>query len=275
MKLYKLCALLAAVSLLLGIVLCLFGSALGGRLHDSFGVHYGENGPFAVGYQDFDDEDKQDMIELSPFRHLEIDIDLGDITIKRGNELKLFTEHLDSDDYELTQSGDTLKLVAHKENFHFLSINLSNPDYHYILTIPEDIKLESLTLESAMGDIVVDQINANDIDIIQSLGDVSFYDVECETMTVEQKMGDVEYEGKGQGNMKIDNSMGDITVKIRDNADFYSYDLSTSMGSIETDKEEKEGASQNIADHPRNAKYQLTMDCSMGDIELEFGNDFD
>lgn len=105
MKSYKLWAVFALASLVLGVVLCIFGITLGGKLHDSFGVQYGKGGSFGIGFIDRDDEDYREKIKLSSFQNLEMDIDLGDITIQQGDELMLYTEDLDSDDYEIIQEA--------------------------------------------------------------------------------------------------------------------------------------------------------------------------
>lgn len=273
MKLYKLCAVLGAAALILGLIISVFALSFGGMLHDSFGVHYGNDGHFSIGYWDHDeDDDKENVTNLSSFQNLDMDISIGDITIKQGDELKLYSEHLDSDDYEIIQDDDTLKIVSRKEQF---ALNLFIPDYHYTLIIPKDMKLKSLTVNSALGDVEVKQIIVDDIDIEQAMGDVTFDHVTYHSLRVDQKMGDVDYEGKGQGDMDIDNSMGDISINIFDHSQYYAYDLSTSMGSITTDTETADGASQTLKKHPQHARYQLTMDCSMGDIDLEFDDDFD
>lgn len=273
MRMYKLCAVLAAASLTLGLILCVFGFTLGGRLHDSFGIHYGDH-DFSARYSD-DEQNQEKTIPLSAFKKLEMDIDIGDITIKYGDEFMLYTDHPDIDDYEIIEKDDTLKIISHQKGFELFSIDFFQPDYHFILTIPKDGKLTSLTLASAMGDITISGIYAQDIQLNQAMGDISIEDTLYSTMNIDQKMGDVEYEGKGQGNMTIDNAMGDINVTIKDDIDNYTYELSTAMGSIETDRKKLSGASKNISNKPKNAKYKLIMDCSMGDIELEFDNDFD
>ena len=273
MKSYRIIVLIATACIGIGIVLCVFGYALGGRMHESFGIHYGKDGAFGVGYYDSEDQEPH-VSELSAYKHLEMDIQLGDITIKRGDRFMLYTEQLDADDYELIQDGDTLTINS-KSKHHIFSFYFRLPDYHYILTVPKDVKLESLTLNSHMGDVTVDQIALNHCDIHQSLGDVVISDVNYAEMNIDQKMGDVEYEGLGQGNMQIDNSMGDISVKLKDKEKFYTYELRTSMGSIETDRETADGASQSVESHPKDARYRIKAECSMGDIELEFEDDSD
>lgn len=275
MKSYKLWAVFAAASLMLGVVLCIFGITLGGKLHDSFGVHYGKGGSFGIGFIDRDDEDYREKIKLSSFQNLEMDIDLGDITIQQGDELMLYTEDLASDDYEIIQEGDTLKIKSRDDGFHFFSIGFLSRDYHFTITIPKENMLSALTVYSAMGDIDVDDIYAQDIVLEQSMGDVSLNNTLYQTLDVTQKMGDVDYEGKGQGNMTIDNSMGDVSVTLYDQKQYYSYELNASMGTIKTAEEKTDGISKTIRNHPRHAKYQLDIDCSMGDIELEFEDDFD
>ena len=273
MKSYRIIALTATACIGIGIVLCVFGYALGGSMHESFGIHYGKDGDFGVGYVDSEDQ-KPHASELSKFKHLEMDIQIGDITIKRGDRLMLYTEQLDADDYELIQDGDTL-IINSKSKHHISSFYFRIPEYHYILTVPKDTKLESLTLNSDMGDITIDQIALGRCNIYQSLGDIVISDVNYSEMDIDQKMGDVEYEGLGQGNMQIDNSMGDISVKLKDKEKFYTYELRTSMGSIETDRETADGASQSVESHPKDARYRIKAECSMGDIELEFEDDSD
>lgn len=275
MKSYKLWAVFAAASLVLGVVLCIFGITLGGKLHDSFGVQYGKGGSFGIGFIDRDDEDYREKIKLSSFQNLEMDIDLGDITIQQGDELMLYTEDLDSDDFEIIQEGDTLKIKSRDDGFRFFSDGLMPRDYHYTITIPVDKRLSALTIVSGMGDIDVDDIYAQDIVLEQSMGDVSLDNAQYQTLDITQKMGDVDYEGKGQGNMTIDNSMGDVSVTLHDFNRYYSYELNAAMGSIKTSEEKADGVSQSIRNHPKHAKYQLDIDCSMGDIELEFDDDFD
>lgn len=277
MKLHKIGAFIAVGFIMIGIVLLTIGSSWGGGFHDTFGVHYGD-ADFSIGIGSAKrDRSQEDDIakrnDLTSFSHLYMDIDIGDITVKRGKVLALTTENLSSADYTLTQDDDTVTITAKQQDFHLLS--LYHPDYEYTLTVPEDMVLDTLSVQSHMGDVSLESIAVKDIDIQQDMGDIELEDVVYDHLKLDQKMGDISYEGRGGGDMECENAMGDIAIMIKDDRKKYAYDLSTAMGSIKTDEEQCSGASQSIAADTPHASYRLNMNCSMGDIHLEFDDDFD
>lgn len=270
MKSKRLWVILAVVCVGLGAMLCGAGIALGGEFHDSYGVHFhNSDGGFGIGWFDHEGDSADEQIALRSFQRLNMDIDLGEIAIKRGDALSLRIEDVSTDHYELDYVEDTLSIRSWSDNHLWMM----NHNASFTLTIPQDMDLEAIEIESAMGDVKVKEINADTLEITQHMGDINLIDVNANEMTLLQDMGDIVYRGAHPGNLKAENHMGEIEVEIYASAKDYAYELSTAMGSIKADGHKDSGASVSLKGGHADASYRLILHNDMGDIDLEFDHD--
>ncbi len=261
---------MAMLCIVIGAALCGAGIGLGGEFHDSYGVHFHTlDDGFGIGVLG-DDEDAADQrIALQSFQRLEMDIDLGDVRIERGDALSLRIENVSDDQYELDYEGDTLNITSWTNNHLWVM----NRDASFTLTIPKDMELHHIRIESDLGDVKVSGIYVDTLEIYQHMGDIKVLDVNAEDMTLVQDMGDIVYQGAHPGDIEAENHMGDIEVEIAAPAKEYAYDLSTAMGTIKAEGHRKSGASLSLQGGHRDASYRLILHNDMGDIDLEFDHD--
>lgn len=270
MRSKRLWAMMAMICIGIGAVLCGAGIGLGGTFHDSYGVHiHSLNSGFGIGVFGDDGDEADQRIALQPFQRLEMDIDLGDIRIERGDALSLRIEDVSEDHYELEYEGDTLIITSWTDN-HLWAIH---QDASFTLTIPKDMELDHITIESDLGDVKVNHIHVDTLEIYQHMGDIKVLDVNAEDMALYQDMGDISYEGTHPGNLKAENHMGDIEVEINAPAKEYAYELSAAMGTIKAEGQRKSGASLSLQGGHSDASYRLILHNDMGDINLEFDHD--
>lgn len=241
---------------------CLTGAgiALGGKLHDGFGLHF--NSGFTTA--------QTHTVSIEEFSSVSIDLSIGDIEITEGDSYKLEIKNLQEDEYSIDMRGTTLDIKTDID--YHINLFLNHLDYKMTLTIPRDVELEDVILHSHMGDIELNDVDMESLKITQDMGDIDVYDViidgDCELLN---KMGDIKFRGKSWGLMHVDNKMGDIKLSIEDEEADYSYDLSTNMGDIKLNGESlNDGFVSKEKGGNKDAKYHIEVDDRMGDIKLEF-----
>lgn len=268
MKTKRIWIYLAIGCLCVGALLAGAGFAMGGKLHNSFAVHF--NWPhFGFGGTQSGSTKTTERIKLADFDHLTLNIGIGDIKVEQGKEYALYVKNAPADQYEITQDQGHVTITSIDET-HFFDFSFDELDYEYLVTIPTDAALNSLEIDSNMGDVKLQDFNCRDIFIDQKMGDIKLIQTSSEKMTIDQKMGDIDYEGSHPGNMDLYNAMGDIELVIADEQEQYRYELSTSMGDIKTNNEKSSGFSGNLSNGAADAPYRIIVKNSMGDIQLEF-----
>lgn len=274
MRTKKLWAVIAFICILAGSFCLGIGLAFRGNLHDGLGVHFGKNNIFGLGVIDneTDNDDAPTTMSLQQMKSIEMDIDRGDIEIKQGDAFALTVEHLSEDLYDVSTDNGVLQInYDANTNFSLFHFSFGEEEPVFELTVPKGYQLDDITIESKLGDVSLENVAANNVDITQHMGDIDCTQVSCsEKIVLDQKMGDVTYKGKQSGELSIDNKMGDIDIEIYGAQSDYRYDLKTSMGDIEINDEETGGMNAHESGGAKSAKYQIIATNSMGNITLEF-----
>lgn len=255
---------LAFISILSGALLVGFGIGMGGVYHDGYGIYFGmeETGEFTI--------------PLDEFHELDIDLEYGDISVQSGEDWGMVVENISEDDYQYHQKDGVLSVkTSYDAKFSIINWEAFSSAPRITITIPKNSQLTKATVVSALGDVELEDMNCDHVEVEQAMGDISLTDVRSESITLDQSMGDVIYDGEHPGNMKISNAMGDIEVNIDDEMDSYRYECKTAMGSIKADGHKESGASAHISAGAYDAPYQLILENDMGDITLEFDDAWD
>lgn len=256
---------IALLSILSGAILVGIGIGVGGTYYDGYGIHLGLN-----------EANGSRSIELSAFTDLNVDLEYGDFYVQRGDEWRLIIEDLAEDHYFLDHTDEQLTLETFQESeFALFHWGLLESTPRITLIIPQDCDLGQVTIHSALGNVVLEDFKADTVEVTQAMGDIRLSDVWAESMKLEQAMGDVVYDGEHPGNMEIDNAMGDIEVTISDTKNHYRYECTTAMGSIKAAGQKQDGPSAKVKTGTADARYHLHLENDMGDIELEFEDDWD
>lgn len=199
---------------------------------------------------------------------ISIHVDLGDVLVERGTVLCFQAIGVPEKEYKTFTTGNTL-YVESRYRFHFL-MSIKTTRYLYRLTIPSDMQLQSIEIETKLGNVVLKEINSKELSIKEHLGDIRLTQVWSETMKLTQKMGEIDYVGSHPGTMELKNAMGSINIVIDDYASSFNYDLSTNMGTVKVNGDVSEGFHTALKRTNKDAEYQIIAQNRMGDIKLRF-----
>lgn len=297
----------AGVLLAVGIGLGVSGRAMGGETSmdmNLFGydVTVG-TGVFTAGVQNGSNWSSSGDQELEAFQSLEIDVDLGDVTVQAGDHYGVELEW-SGKKYELHWSNENGLLRVWSTDKMPIGINLGSLNASATVTVPRDTRLErveiqadlgrvsvsklradTLYVEADLGDVDVAEIDAEDVTLILDLGELSMEGLSAESvdvvaslgsvtgrdmtvrekLTVEADLGSVDLRGELHKYTSVMADLGSIRVDAGLPADECSYQLQVDMGEIRVDgKKQDDNASSSRGDN------HFEFDASMGDIELNF-----
>lgn len=167
---------------------------------------------------------------------IEIEADRGDLRVEKtdGSQLLLTTENLP--EKGTVQNGrqiswkvenQTLKVKV-EDNTHHLAKSSSEQPL-LILSVPA--KLENLNLETSLGQISLDRIEAARCSLATSLGHVRMQAAKLDSVSAYTALGDIGIASGKTGKGAFETSMGDI--EIDDSVFFSELEASTALGDLE------------------------------------------
>lgn len=173
---------------------------------------------------------------------------------------------------DIDENGDTVEITMEKENkFQFMMFNFTKVSLN--VEVPEKV-YEKLQINAASGDIVVDEVIANELTIETHSGDIDVKNGESiGELIVKASSGDVMVNDVVvEGKLEIKTSSGDIIANdnlakeielLASSGDISTTNLNskvvtinTSSGDIEVEADEVTG--------------DLVLEASSGDIDVEF-----
>lgn len=298
----------AAVLAGIGALLAVAGWALGGQTKMDVNVagrdvRVGMSGFQVLRTDKNEDWEKSDIMELSPFEELEIDIQAGDVYLRPGDGYGLSLS-TNVENYKFDYENKDGKLKVWSNGVHLLDFSFGG-SIHASVTVyyPRETELHQLTVKTELGQVDMSDLSARVLDLTASLGEVeltgitlgqgtlvaSLGDLELEEvkaqwldltlsmgefkgsgitttqeLTIENHMGDTSVEGALYGKTKVISSMGNVTLTSSLPQEDYGYDLSTSMGDVRLN-----GAHMDEKATQRGGTHHITVENSMGDITLK------
>ena len=237
---------------------------------------------------------------------IEIDYVAGDVKLITADTDKVTIEETSKKKMKENQQvhtwveGSTLHVRYCKSDRH---INLSNLDKKLEITIPEDVKLDDLTIEmasgnvdatceaekfnldAASGEIVLNQIGeADEVKVDTASGDINLNLETVDKLKVSAASGDIKVNGedvkdvdsdtasgkneyhlaKEPENTSIHSASGDVKIYLPENADIKA-DFDTASGEISFKIEHEKDGSEYISGKGSN---KLKVDTASGDIAV-------
>lgn len=193
---------------------------------------------------------------------LSIEMDLGDIRIKAGDEAKIKF-------YNIKESEVTTKLDKTKRE-----IKVKRPGIHHNvnnarmeITLPKN-ELYDLEVDNKLGDINIRELKFNKLDIKTNMGDISMQDVQSEDTDVNNDCGDVKMFGLFKGETSVENKLGDIKMEINGDEQTFDFDVENKLGDTKIQDRNYEFKS-NIKEKHGNAN-RLKIEGHLGDITVNF-----
>lgn len=268
----------------IGLILCIAGFVMGGMrglsaVEDKMPwISFGGAG--RVVSQDF---------KTKAFDSIKIESNIGDVHLIESNKYKVEVRYNKRNDIPRVDVNNKTLIVEDSNSDRHFSFNLFGWDRETNTDInvyyPKNAEFKEITLESDMGDIKVEDIRGESMEIACSAGDVKMEGVTVDSLKVDGDMGDVRGKdlktGKGEfdlsagdlnlagslkGTTKVNIDMGDCTIESDIPQNRYSMDISLDMGDCNVDgkyvgnRYERDGRGSNL----------LKVDGSVGDVKINF-----
>lgn len=175
------------------------------------------------------------VVALDEVSKIDIDLPIGDLNIKEGNEFKLEIEASKKLMPDWKIEGDTLRIKGSSKGVSFFSFG--NQVQKVTLTIPRDHVIERADLSLDMGNIEIEDVELNDVYIEADMGNVVARKIEASFYSVEADMGNVEISGD-VFNIEADCDMGNIDIDV-DNLNKCIISAEADLGNVTVNGEDE------------------------------------
>ena len=271
---------------LLGIILMVIASCIGGAAVFTNGVHFdwGNNDVYVnwtgihitPNYHTAWEDSTVGNIEN--IKNLKVNFDYGEMIIKTGDvdEIKVETQNITQNSLKCEVRGDTLE-VEHNSGWrvHFFGFSFSGNN-RIEITVPETMTFEkveiengagkmtltgitadSLTIENGAGEMIVNSTTvAGKLDIDGGVGAITVNDTVCGGIEADIGVGEFRYTGEVNGNGKIDSGVGAVYMTLYGDRDDYDFKTDSGIGSITTP-----GSNSG-------AKYIFSISSGIGEVKI-------
>lgn len=194
--------------------------------------------------------------DVNSFSSLNVNVDIGDITIEEGDTFSITYRYPKNYSPEFSVSNNKLTLTQKTPNTINLGVSTDWNNVYVTVTIPSGTKLDVVDLDTSLGDVKLNGYEGKSLDITDSLGDIEVKNCSFNNVEVNDSLGNVTLNNVKADEITTKLSMGDmkfenVTVSGKTSCD-------SSMGDIRFTGESKE----------------LNFDDSMGDIKVEIDCDW-
>lgn len=207
----------------------------------------------------------------TPFTSLNIDLDLGSVTIAAADD---FGVEIDAwgTGYQVDHwySGDTLYIENTDTGAHLPANCGSNVTVY----VPAGVWLENLYVDLDLGDLTLAGIQAEYAEIDLDLGSLTGEALTvATTLNVEANLGEVTLFGDLGEYVDISADLGSVQLGLSKPASEYSWDLEADMGTITVDGKMQHANDDNevIGGY---GNRMIEVDADLGSITVDFDQDF-
>lgn len=243
MKVYK---KIAIVCLILGVIACIAGVALGAFDEvNLLGVsNYARNISFGKEITINEELNLDRNMDLS----LEIKACNGEIVYYDGNTIKL-------------EGNGVLKSSEFVRDRNEIEVTLKGKNTgNFKLYIPRGYSFNEVDLDIDASKVNIENINCMTLDLDSSSSDVVFDKVNCNNgVEIDNNLGNLNYHDLLCGGLEIDNNAGNIVVVLRDKRENYRVNRDGNFSNI------------NIAgDDSYNGYKSLEVETNVGNVNISF-----
>lgn len=221
---------------------------------------------------------------LNSFDSLDIDVDLADISIVKGDQYAIEVTECEGCPYTLTYSVQgstlTLKLKVHKyfvKTFDTPKIIITTMEDLGQVNIDSDvgtinisnINIDQLVVDNDVSDILIRNCNVNFAEVESSVGNIDI-DGTFETLKIESDVGDSYFKGQAR-HLEIESDLGKVDATILDSQDAYHIKAKTDLGSLSINGQKQNGFDNTFESNPSLEDIKsIEISNNLGDIILKF-----
>ncbi len=181
---------------------------------------------------------------------LDVEMEAADFRVEYGSVLRI--QHNFPDEYapDIKVNGGRLTIIQH---FDGVKVNNLNDLCSLIVTVPRGTELNLLKLRMNAGDIDIEDIEGDKLDIKADAGDIDITGTKFNDTVIKADAGDIDVKECKFSSFTIDAEFGDILVK---DTDFDKADINVEAGDIDVEGDFN----------------SLTVKCELGDINIKTDN---
>lgn len=284
-KFTKICMSFCAITIIVGIVLCVVGFSLGaGNVLNMGWNRYKPVIDSRIG-KSYKTEGENLQRTFTDIDSLSFEIMHAKINISETEKDEIVVDV--PEEYNFFQEGK--KLIIDSEN---IDINVWNKEIPEInVYIPKDMRFKNVDMEVGAGTAEIDSISADKMTLEIGAGEAEINTLDIsEKCNIEVGAGNLDiknYQGKATelsvgagnaaivgsilGNTDIECGLGSVKVTLINTKRDYNFDISGGMGEIVIGEAKYSGTG--FEDYINNdAEYEMKVECGMGDVTVEFGD---
>lgn len=215
---------------------------------------------------------------ITDFENLTIEMGAADVEIISGEKFSLKSNH---DKLKVKESDGRLILSDDNSSWNF-----GAEKYRVVLTIPKNTTLESTTINSGAGKLVVKDFNTKKLDLSVGAGVAELNKVKVTQKTefeggageinvtdsffaspqLEIGVGECNFTAEISGNGSVDCGVGEANLSLitADDND-YTVNVSKGIGDVTVN-----GKSVSDDEKVGNGKNKLDVDCGVGEVDIRF-----
>lgn len=267
---------IAGSMIVIGIVLAMIGFASGGKwfiLLSDTGVHIPNTQSLST-----------KSYELDAFTNIHLSNKHGDINILPSDHYAIEVDSFETTDVTYAVKDDTLTVEAKNAKDNAITIGFRSFNTPTItIYVPRDAKLSSIEIDTSFGDISLEQLNTQQLNLLVSLGDTAFENIVAGhteitqsfgdltsrqftsgSLIVENEYSDIDIDGELNGKSTITSSFGDIDLTLLNKESNLGLDLTISFGDIMLNNKSIEGDFS----QSHKSDNQLEVSLTHGDLDL-------
>ncbi|MFJ7734813.1 DUF4097 family beta strand repeat-containing protein [Lysinibacillus sp. NPDC097287] len=267
---------IAGSMIVIGIVLAIIGYTSGGKWSltiNNSGIHVPNEQSFVTNSN-----------ELDAFTSINIDNQHVDVEILPSDSYSIEVSSFETTDITYEVKGGTLTVDAKNAKNNGITIGFTSFKTPTIkIYVPKDTQLSNISLDSSFGDVNLEHLNFQQLNLIvrhgdlsmenivaghteitQSFGDMSLRQFASTSFVAESEHGDIDIDGELNGKSTIDSSFGDIDLDLLNKESELGLDLNMSFGEISFNDQSIEGDFS----QSQNGDNQLQVSLSHGDLDL-------
>lgn len=202
-------------------------------------------------------------------KSLQMNLGAAEIVLIPGKNLCVESRGIEEDALScvLTTKGGLTITNEKRVNFDFFNHGRKfRVVPRLLITIPEQLCVESLKIRIGAGSLITKGIslNANTASFEVGAGNVSLDTLNCGGSKFRCGMGNLTYTGSLIGHCDIDCGMGNVKLTLTGNADEYSYDGKVGLGDLKINDEKKSGVGQIECSEKKS--NHLSINVGMGSV---------
>ncbi len=223
--------------------------------------------------------EKLEYSRLDDFDSMRLDISTANINIKRGEEFAV--EYALYGNIKCEVENDIL-VIEENNNFRYIELSFKMEETYINIYIPENAVIDIEEINADMGNINISDCCFGEINIEADMGNVEIKNVSVSDFNISAGMGNIEFDGEITGSIQVESDMGNVlfdgnfacdanidsdmgNVEIKNIYDMQMFDCA-----IDIDLG-KQKINQNKGEIIENKKFDWSIDCDTGDVELTFG----